>query len=593
MAVKRRTIFWLLKQALELYPGRFMLLILLGFISIALEVAGITMVFPVFSALAKETTNSDVIHRFIKSGFDSLGIPFTVGYLLAVTGILFFFKGIFTFITTYYQDKIRVTFRRDMRNRIFDKVLRASWPLFVAKKIGHLMNITITQTEAASVGIKNLSLVLVSAVFCLVYLGATLYCSWKIVLCTIVLSSFLLFFVRKVMKRSYKLGKTYGQKENELNQAAVEGFSLAKFIKGTNREEHMIRRFDKFARESADAATKNVRYKNLLQSSMEPISVIATLAIIFYSHYVLNFGVGKIMVFGLLFLKLYRSLSPMITSYRNTMHYIPLYEMCANLYNEAGSNKEVSGEKKIDKLKTGIKIENVSFSYNEHTKVLKDINCEIPKGIFLGITGPSGGGKTTFSDLILGLQQPDGGRILIDDIPLTEVDIFSWREKIGFVAQDSYLFNASIFENIAFGDNRPDRERALEMARKSGVDLFAEKLPEGYDTIIGDRGVALSGGQKQRIALARALYRQPEVLILDEATSNLDSESELSIQQSIERVSKSITVIAIAHRLKTIERADRIIVMGNGGIIEEGTKEDLTKSDSAFRQLIAAGSIAA
>jgi ABC-type multidrug transport system fused ATPase/permease subunit len=230
----------------------------------------------------------------------------------------------------------------------------------------------------------------------------------------------------------------------------------------------------------------------------------------------------------------------------------------------------------------------VSYSYGPDNAALSDVSIRIPKNEMLALVGPSGGGKSTFVDLLIRMLDPDRGVIRIDGINLREYDIRSYHAKLGVVSQDIFLFNDTILNNIAYGSGDISLERAMAAAKMANAHDFIMELPEDYRTILLEKGVSLSGGQRQRIALARALYKNPEMLILDEATSSLDSESEKVIQNSIKSIKNRYTIITIAHRLSTIEGADRIVVIDKGRIVEMGSPQELLGRESAYARFYSA-----
>lgn len=236
-------------------------------------------------------------------------------------------------------------------------------------------------------------------------------------------------------------------------------------------------------------------------------------------------------------------------------------------------------------FENSIKLENISFTYTGQEDVIKNINMEILKNQFIALVGPSGKGKTTILDLIIGLYLPTKGRILYDGLPIEYYSRQDWCKSIGVVTQDVFLFNESIAKNIAYGDNNPDFKRIEEVSKIAFIHDFIKGLKDDYDTLIGDRGIMLSGGQRQRVVLARALYHNPKLLILDEATSNLDSESERCIQLALEQMHGALTIIAVAHRLSTIRNADVIYCIDNGVIKEKGSHSELIVRDSYYKKL--------
>ena len=248
------------------------------------------------------------------------------------------------------------------------------------------------------------------------------------------------------------------------------------------------------------------------------------------------------------------------------------------------------GEKIFAELREEILLERVSFAYPGRTEVLREISLQFKRGSMTALVGPSGGGKTTLAHLLLGLLSPTGGALRVDGVALEEYSLESWRRRIGFVPQDLFIYHASVEENITFGRSGFSPEQIRRAAQISNADEFISKLPQGYATVVGERGMKLSGGQQQRIAIARAVLHNPELLILDEATSFLDTESERLVQQAIENASRNRTVILIAHRLSTVQRADKIVVLEGGRVVEQGSPSELMAGKGRYFQLTGQGS---
>ena len=243
-----------------------------------------------------------------------------------------------------------------------------------------------------------------------------------------------------------------------------------------------------------------------------------------------------------------------------------------------------NGTKKFEKLNKGIFFRDVSFSHKKRDILLKNINMEVKKDQTTALVGPSGTGKSTIVNLMLRLYDVEKGGIFIDDTNIKNYDIFSFLDKVGFVSQDTFIFNASVKENISFGRDFSDKE-IIEAAKKANIHEFIKNLPEGYNTIVGDRGMAFSGGEQQRVAIARAIIRKPEILFLDEATSSLDTVSEKMVQDAVEKISKSCTTFLIAHRLSTVKNADIIHVVDGGEIVESGNHDELLDKKGKYWQL--------
>jgi ABC-type transport system involved in Fe-S cluster assembly fused permease/ATPase subunit len=232
-----------------------------------------------------------------------------------------------------------------------------------------------------------------------------------------------------------------------------------------------------------------------------------------------------------------------------------------------------------------VRVEHVSFSYNEDRQVLNDVSFEIPAGKKVAVVGPSGAGKSTLSRLLFRFYETDSGRILIDDQDISDVTQESLRENIGIVPQDTVLFNQSIFHNIHYANHDASMDEVIQAARVANIHEFIQSLPDGYETIVGERGLKLSGGEKQRIAIARVILKNPRILVFDEATSSLDSRSEQSILSSLKQVAMKHTTLVIAHRLSTIIDADNILVLDKGSIVEQGTHQQLLVKDGLYAHL--------
>ncbi|KPA24447.1 ABC transporter, ATP-binding protein [Leptospira interrogans] len=280
-------------------------------------------------------------------------------------------------------------------------------------------------------------------------------------------------------------------------------------------------------------------------------------------------------------------IASLIQSNVSISNFLPSYEQLLSLREKAVRFQEIEGTRIFSKLENSIQLKDLSFTYPGRSKTLDCINLNILKGKMTAFAGESGAGKSTITDLILGLQIPDEGYVLIDGISLKEWKQNSFRERIGYVPQDPVLFHSSIRENLLWSMNSVAEKELWEALSLANAENFVRELPNGIDTVVGDKGTRLSGGQRQRIALARAILRKPELLILDEATSSLDSESETLIQRSIEQVAKGTTVIVVAHRLSTIAKADMVYVLSQGKILEQGSFAQLSvKPEGILEKMI-------
>jgi subfamily B ATP-binding cassette protein MsbA len=370
--------------------------------------------------------------------------------------------------------------------------------------------------------------------------------------------------------------------EKTVSSYLIENIGGFKAIKSFNAENAVIKRtmvnFDSIR----GLTMKLVFFKSSLTSFIQPFSLIFILALFAYYYKQPNFNLPSFIVVVYLIQKIFSYLDTVQSTFHSINENIPFLKNAANFKEVLEANNENwSGKEKFD-FKKEIDFKNVLFSYKLNEPVLSDFNMGIKKGETIGLIGPSGAGKTSIADLLLRFFEPQGGEILADGMNISGIDLRDWRSRIGYVSQDAFLINDSIRNNIKFYDEGITEERMIEAAKLANIYDFILKQKEGFDAVVGERGVMLSGGQRQRIALARALARDPQFLILDEATSALDSESEVLIQNSINNLKHKITIFIIAHRLSTISDADRVLVLDKGKIIEEGTPASLLKDKGSY-----------
>jgi len=302
---------------------------------------------------------------------------------------------------------------------------------------------------------------------------------------------------------------------------------------------------------------------------------------------VINISTAELLILLFLFVRMIPQFSTIQRSYQYFINMLPAFASVMNLEEECRKATENQGKLENIQFESEINFKDVSFHYNKENGSfsIKELNLDIVAGKTTAIVGLSGAGKSTVCDLIMGLIKPDKGQILIDDKKLEPKNTSSWRNQIGYVAQDTFLFNDTVRNNLLFADENAKESDMWNALKSASADEFVLKLPEGLDTLIGDRGVILSGGEKQRLALARALLRKPALLIMDEATSNLDSKNEKNILDAIENLHGNISILMIAHRLSTIKNADIIYLMENGHLIESGSWNDLISMNGNFRLL--------
>jgi len=465
------------------------------------------------------------------------------------------------------------------------KVMGANWQFFLQHNTGHLVNIINNESQHTVVAIKYFCRYISDFVAAVVLLAISLYTSFAIVSIGIIFGYIFVLAIRRFISLTQIVRKLLVDTNNQLNSVAIENFTGSKLIKGMALNPVRIKLFSRLLDTSAILKMKLEIYKSVIKSYQEPAAVLILSLVIYYisSHSSIYIGDGLVAL--LLLHRTYAKIMAIQASKRNVVEGIPSVEICLKYLRRSSGAVERSGTKTFKEIGSAIELEGINFYYDEKTHVLKDLDCSIPNKSVVAFVGQSGSGKTTLTNLILGFLNQQSGKLAIDGTDLEEYDVVSWRERIGYVPQETVLFNGTITENIKLAKTDATEDDIVYAAKLAHAHEFIMEQTEGYKTQVGDMGIRLSGGQKQRLALARALLRKPQVLILDEATSALDNESERKIQQTLQEIKGDMTIIIIAHRLSTLEIADTIFVLQEGRIEEQGSFESLVNQDGVFNKL--------
>jgi ABC-type multidrug transport system fused ATPase/permease subunit len=472
-----------------------------------------------------------------------------------------------------------------LRFKIFQQLLKVNYSFLESQQSGKFVSVLNNETWQTAQALAALISLIISVCTISVFVTLLVLISWQL---TLLVGLFVLVIsstIQAVTRKVKHLGEQAAQANAVFVNRAMEGLAGMRVIRAFGRESYELKYFEQASDQVCNYFTK----LDKISGSVYPLSeVLYTAALTFILVVAVQDKSNLPTLLTFIFM-LYRLQSPLRQ----------LDSARVNIIALSGSVKEVmallkcadqayirSGDIQFTGLKKGIFFEGVTFRYHEsEPPALKNISLEIPQGKTTAIVGYSGAGKSTLIDLICRFYEVMEGEIYIDGYRLRDLDLASWRQGIAIVSQDLYIFNTTLRENIAYGRLDATEEEIIAAAKLANAHEFISKLPLGYDTKVGDRGIRLSGGQRQRIALTRAIIRNPEILILDEATNALDSISENLIQESLRTLSQSRTVIVIAHRLSTIEDADKIIVMNEGRVVEQGNLQELLKLNGLFAQL--------
>jgi ATP-binding cassette subfamily C protein len=531
--------------------------------------------------------------EFISSIFSAIGIRPTLITVLCVYVLIVIIHSLLRRWETSVSLTLEYEFVVRLRERLYRAIANTNWLFFARNKVSdftHALTIEMERIGATTYYILNL---LATGIVAIVYILFALKLSAMMTGLVFLCGIGLIFLLKKKTKVAYETGEGLSNAMGGLYNAISEHLNGMKTAKSYGVEEHHVEIFKGLAEQVRHKYTYAVQNQAEVSYWFNIGSVIILSLILFVSVQVLSIPTAGVLLLLFLFARVMPKLSIIQQNFQSSINMLPSFSRVMELQKrcEEAAETETKRYEKID-IGNGIKLNKVSFSYDGNTPVIKDINIAIETGQTTAIVGPSGAGKTTIADLLMGLISPNGGSILINGKKCVPEGMRNWREQIGYVPQDTFLFNDTVKANLLWAKPDANEEEINQSLRFAAAEEFVSGLPKGLDTVLGERGVLVSGGERQRIALARALLRKPSLLILDEATSSLDSENEKRIQNAIEKLHGQMTILVISHRLSTIRGADVIHVVEEGRLVESGTWDELTaKENGRFRALCKAQTI--
>ena len=498
-------------------------------------------------------------------------------------------KGISEFLATYFINYIGHSVVRDLRNLLYSKLIEQSIAFFHKNPTGRLMSAITSDIERIQFAVSQTAADMLKQSFTLVFLLAALfYYDWMLALISMVLIPLVVFPSAKLGRYIRASSRSSQDKMGELNNVLQETFSGIRIVKAFSMEPFEIEKFKNATRRLLRVSLRWVRAQAVSSPLMEVLGAVTIAGLLFYERRLIlhhTQTAGGFVGFLYVLLKSYEPVKRLTGVSNSYQQALGASEQVFQYLDSKPDMVDKPGAPSLPPFEHEIAFEQVEFDYGDGVPLLRDINLQIGKGEVVALVGSSGAGKTTLASLIPRFFDVTEGRITIDGQDIRDVKLQSLRAQIGIVTQETILFNDTVYNNICYGSRLPTETQVREAARVALAEEFIQEMPEGYATMIGERGQRLSGGQRQRIAIARALLKNPPILILDEATSELDTESEMLVQRALANLMAGRTVVVIAHRLSTVRRAERIVVIDRGAICEIGTHEDLVSRGGIYQRL--------
>ncbi len=536
----------------------------------AFLMSGIDLLYPV------------IVQQMLDNHFPNRNVGMIIRILILLL-ILYVLRLIFQYIVHYWGHVVGIRMETDMRKELFNHLQKLSFKFYDNTKVGYLMSRIVNDlnnvSELAHHGPEDL---FISTVMILGSFIILLFMKWQLALFTFALLPIMFYFSLILGKKMYSSFKDIREKVAEVNSLVEDSLSGIRVVKSFTNERLEEDKFDdgnQQYRQSREYAMKNMAQFHSGMNFFINLIRFSTLAAGGYFIYTDGLTTGELVAF-LFYVNMFMNPIRRLVNFNQQFQKgMAGFNRFLELLAIKPEIEDSPSAQKLTDINGNIKYEDVTFGYDNHSKVLKDIKLDIKSGETVAFVGPSGAGKTTLCNLLPRFYELDSGQITIDKTSITDISLESLRENIGIVQQEVFLFNGNIKDNILYGNSNATEAEVKEAAKKANAHQFILNLSNGYETKIGERGVKLSGGQKQRISIARSFLKNPPILILDEATSSLDNESEKIIQASLDRLSKDRTTLVIAHRLSTVKNADKIIVLTEDGIVEKGTHQELINKD--------------
>ena len=586
--ISRREKLNALQDVAKYKPTYTGIIVLLGIGAAILEGIGLSFILPIIELvqLQDPAAEAEGLLAVFVTTYQSLGIPFTLGYVVLGVSAVMLVRYTTSFAVAWFREALRTYYIRNLQVRAFQNALNAQVKYFDREGSDDILNAIVTQTTYASRVIQRGVRFIQQMFLASVYFFVALVIAPVLTVATgAILGSFSIIF-RRVLDSGYDVGEKVAEANEMRQEAAQAGTQGIRDVRIFGLADELLEDFTEAIEQFTESRIVLRRNEAAINNFYNLIVAVSVFVLIYLALTFANLSVGELGVFLFAMFRLGPVASQVNTLYYQIENDLPHLVRTLNFIEELDRYEEpTESRRRVPEEVNKIEFNDVRFSYDDEEEVLRGINFTVEKGELIGFVGQSGAGKSTIVSLLARLYPVDDGEIRANGTPIDEMDIVEWRDRLSMVRQDPFVFNDSLRYNLTLG-NRDLSERELDQVCEiAKVDEFIDDLPNGYDSLLGDDGVRLSGGQKQRVALARALLEDADVLILDEATSDLDSNLEKEVQQSIEEMDRDYAIITIAHRLSTVKNADRIYTVEEGIVTETGMHHELMQEGGKYAEL--------
>ncbi len=557
------------------YPLRSTVVLLALTVAALAEGVGVAALLPLVSLVIDSEGGGGALALYVERVFALAGLEVSLVGLLALIVAAMVLKSLLTLLAMAQVGYSAAHVAMDLQLTFIRALLEARWMHFVDRRSGDLASAVSVEPTRASAAYVSSCRVLSGGIQLLIYLALSVTISWEVSVVALVVGAFGMIALNRLVAMSRQGGENQTELQKSFMTRLLQGLDGMKPLKAMAREGSMGPLMEADIKGLNHAQRTIVVTREALSESHEVIRAVAVAGGLYVFVAVWGQPADSLLVLALLFVRTLQKVSQLQSHYQLAAINQPAFAFLRSTIAAAEEAREPGQGGLPPRLTSAISLRDVSFSYGRE-KVLEGVSMTLPAGAFIAVVGPSGAGKTTVADLVIGLLRPQQGEIWIDDLPMADIDSQAWRGMIGYVPQETFLFHDSVMANVTLGDEEISRAEVETALRRAEAWAFVAALPEGMDTVVGERGARLSGGQRQRIAIARALIRDPALLILDEATTALDPETEAGIVATVRRLSGKVTVLSISHQPAMRQAADVAYRLDEGRVEPDGADDGLT-----------------